>query len=44
MQGFGDQISQVERCEAGQEIQKVGGNAELDDDGRPKRTGTMIYY
>lgn len=35
MQGFGDQIFQVE---SSQEIQKVG-NGEFDDDGKPKRTG-----
>ncbi|KAI3468177.1 hypothetical protein Pfo_024840 [Paulownia fortunei] len=40
MQGFGDQIFQVEGCESGLEIQKVG-NAELDDDGKPRRTGNL---
>ncbi|KAH6835798.1 amino acid permease 8 [Perilla frutescens var. hirtella] len=40
MQGFGDQIFQVESCESGLEIQKVG-NVELDDDGKPKRTGNV---
>lgn len=37
MQGFGDQIFQVE---SGLEIQKVG-NGEFDDDGKPKRTGNI---
>lgn len=35
MQGFGDQIFQVESG-----IQKVG-NGEFDDDGKPKRTGEI---
>ncbi|KAK4388800.1 Amino acid permease 8 [Sesamum angolense] len=40
MQGFGGEIFQVESCESGLEIQKVG-NAEVDDDGKPRRTGNL---
>ncbi|KAK6140752.1 hypothetical protein DH2020_025515 [Rehmannia glutinosa] len=35
-----DQIFQVEGCESGLEIQKIG-NAEFDDDGKPRRTGNL---
>ncbi|XP_047970022.1 amino acid permease 8-like isoform X2 [Salvia hispanica] len=40
MQGFGDQIFQVESSQSGLEIQKDG-NKEFDDDGKPKRTGNV---
>ena len=42
MQGFGDQIFQVESSQSGLEIQKDG-NKEFDDDGKPKRTGETHY-
>ncbi|KAL0330387.1 UNVERIFIED_CONTAM: Amino acid permease 1 [Sesamum radiatum] len=41
MQGFGGEILQVESCESGLEIQKVG-TAEVDDDGKPRRTGSGV--
>ncbi|XP_073301738.1 amino acid permease 8-like isoform X2 [Primulina huaijiensis] len=38
---FVDESIQIEACESALEVQKIAGTAELDDDGKPRRTGNV---